>query len=381
MKKATGALAGLCATGSLLLALPILAIGAGTASASCSTDAAQGVDTAAVTKQVTAILDGGDKGSVSVPGLDELAEQVPNAKTIQATGVAMNIPVRGQVVALATALQESGLRNLTYGDRDSLGLFQQRPSMGWGTANEILDPVHASTKFYEGLKKVSGWQSLSVTQAAQAVQKSGFPDAYAKWEPLATALQKAIEPLLQKAGNPSPGPSPSGSADASSPSPITAGRCSADGDGTDFGTIPAGALPAEYEIPATAPREVQTAIRWALGQLGTPYQWGGSCTDSHGTDPMGRCDCSSLMQQAYKAAGVTLTRTTYTQVKDGKAVSVDAVQPGDLLFTEGTAAVPEHIGMAIGHGLIVHAPRTGDVVRITTLASWESRILAVRRVV
>ncbi|MGC0374688.1 C40 family peptidase [Streptomyces sp. SAI-229] len=381
MKKATGALIGLCATGPLLLALPILAIGAGTASASCSTDAAQGVDTAAVARQVKAILDGGDKVSVSVPGLDDPAEQVPNAKTIQATGVAMNIPARGQVVALATALQESGLRNLTYGDRDSLGLFQQRPSMGWGTANEILDPVHASTRFYEGLKKVSGWQSLSITQAAQAVQKSGFPDAYAKWEPLATALQKAIEPLLQKADDPSPGPSPSGSADASSPSPSTAGRCSADGDGTGFGTIPAGALPGEYKIPATAPREVQTAIRWALGQLGTQYQWGGSCTDSHGTDPMGRCDCSSLMQQAYKAAGVPLTRTTYTQVKDGKAVSVDALQPGDLLFTEGTVDVPEHVGMAIGNGLIVHAPRTGDVVRITTLASWKSRILAARRVV
>ncbi|MGV9939686.1 C40 family peptidase [Streptomyces sp. NPDC003401] len=381
MKKATGALIGLCATGPLLLALPILAIGAGTASASCSTDAAQGVDTAAVARQVKAILDGGDKVSVSVPGLDDPAEQVPNAKTIQATGVAMNIPTRGQVVALATALQESGLRNLTYGDRDSLGLFQQRPSMGWGTANEILDPVHASTRFYEGLKKVSGWQSLSITQAAQAVQKSGFPDAYAKWEPLATALQKAIEPLLQKADDPSPGPSPSGSADASNPSPSAAGRCSADGDGTGFGTIPAGALPDEYKIPATAPREVQTAIRWALGQLGTPYQWGGSCTDSHGADLMGRCDCSSLMQQAYKAAGVTLTRTTYTQVKDGKAVSVDALEPGDLLFTEGTAAVPEHVGMAIGHGLIVHAPRTGDVVRITTLASWKTRILAARRVV
>lgn len=380
MKRATGALIGLCATGPLL-ALPILAIGAGTASASCSTDAAQGVDTTAVARQVKAILDGGDKVSVSVPGLDDPAEQVPNAKTVQATGVAMNIPARGQVVALATALQESGLRNLTYGDRDSLGLFQQRPSMGWGTANEIFDPVHASIRFYEGLKKVSGWQSLSITQAAQAVQKSGFPDAYAKWEPLATALQKAIEPLLQKADDPSPGPSPSGSADASSPSPSTAGRCSADGDGTGFGTIPAGALPDEYKIPATAPREVQTAIRWALGQLGTPYQWGGSCTDSHGADPMGRCDCSSLMQQAYKAAGVTLTRTTYTQVKDGKAVSVDALQPGDLLFTEGTAAVPEHVGMVIGNGLIVHAPRTGDVVRITTLASWKSRILVARRVV
>ncbi|MEV7145058.1 C40 family peptidase [Streptomyces sp. NPDC093084] len=381
MKKATGALLGLCATGSLLLALPILAIGAGTASASCSTAGARGVDTSAVAKQVKAILAGGVKSSVSVPGLDDPADQVPNSKTIQATGVAMNIPARGQIVALATALQESGLRNLTYGDRDSLGLFQQRPSQGWGTANEILDPVHASTKFYKGLEKVSGWQSLSIAQAAQAVQKSGFPEAYAKWEPLATALQQAIAPLLQKAGDPSPSPSPSSPTNASTPSLSTASNCSEEGDGTDFGTIPAGTLPVDYKIPATAPTKVQTAIRWALGQLGTPYQWGGTGTRSHGTDAMGRCDCSSLMQQAYKAAGVTLPRTTYTQVKDGKAVSVDALRPGDLLFTEGTAAVPEHVGMAIGHGLIVHAPHTGDVVRITTLASWKSRILAARRVV
>ncbi|WP_406080437.1 NlpC/P60 family protein [Streptomyces zaomyceticus] len=380
MKKTTGAVVGLCATAPLLMAVPILAVGAGTSSAACSTGGAQDVDTAAVTTQVKAILDGGDKGSVSVPGLDDPGEQVPNAKTIQATGVAMNIPARGQVVALATALQESGLRNLTWGDRDSLGLFQQRPSMGWGTANQILDPVHASTKFYEGLKKVSGWQSLSVTQAAQAVQRSGFPEAYAKWEPLATALQKAIEPLLPKTGDggPSPDPSPSG---VGGPSPSSTGGCSAEGDGTDFGTIPAGALPKEYSIPASAPPKVQTAIRWALGQLGTPYQWGGTCTDSHGDTTMRRCDCSSLMQQAYKAAGVTLTRTTYTQVKEGKAVSAGALRPGDLIFTEGTAAVPEHVGMAIGQGLVVHAPRTGDVVRIATLTSWKPQILAVRRVV
>ncbi|WP_435596781.1 C40 family peptidase [Streptomyces sp. S1] len=380
MKKTTGAVVGLCATGPLLLAAPVLAYSAGTASASCSTDGAQAVDTGAVAQQVKAILEDGEKGSVSVPGLDDPAEQVPNAKTIQATGVAMNIPARGQVVALATALQESGLRNLTWGDRDSLGLFQQRPSMGWGTANEILDPVHASTKFYEGLKKVSGWESLSVTQAAQAVQRSGFPEAYAKWEPLATALQRAIEPLLAKTGSPSPSPSPSGGVDVGGPPPGLAGGCTADGDGTDFGTIPPGAVPAEYKIPAGAPLKAQTAIRWALGQLGTPYQWGGTCENSHGKDAMGRCDCSSLMQQAYKAAGVTLSRTTYTQVKEGKPVAVVALQPGDLLFTEGTAAVPEHVGMFIGQGLIVHAPRTGDVVRITTLSRWKPRLLAIRRV-
>ncbi|MEU9397076.1 C40 family peptidase [Streptomyces sp. NPDC048324] len=381
MNKTTGAVVGLFASGPLLLAVPILGIAAGSASASCSTGGPQAVDTSAVAAQVKAILDGGGKGTASVPGLDDPAEQIPNAKTIQATGVAMNIPARGQIVALATALQESGLRNLTYGDRDSLGLFQQRPSQGWGTANEILDPVHASTMFYEALEKVSGWQSLSVTQAAQAVQKSGFPEAYAKWEPLATALQKAIEPLLSKASGTSPSPSPSDSDSTSSPPPSTTGGCTSGGDGTDFGTIPPGALPAGYKIPADAPPKVQTAIRWALGQLDTPYQWGGSCTDSHGPDPMGRCDCSSLMQQSYKAAGVTLTRTTYTQVKEGKPVSVDALQPGDLVFTEGTAKVPEHVGMVVGQGLIVHAPHTGDVVRLATLASWKPQILAARRVV
>ncbi|MFF0136433.1 C40 family peptidase [Streptomyces sp. NPDC005227] len=381
MKKTTGTVVGFFASGPLLLAVPILGIAAGSASASCSTGGTQAVDTSAVAAQVKAILDGGNKGTVSVPGLDDSDEQVPNAKTIQATGVAMNIPARGQIVALSTALQESGLRNLTYGDRDSLGLFQQRPSQGWGTANEILDPVHASTQFYETLEKVSGWQSLSVTQAAQAVQKSGFPEAYAKWEPLATALQQAIEPLVSKAGGTSPSPSPSGSGSTGSPPPSTAGGCTSGGDGTDFGTIPPGTVPAGYKIPAHSTPRVQTAIRWALGQLDTPYQWGGSCTDSHGPDPMGRCDCSSLMQQSYKASGVTLTRTTYKQVKEGKKVSVNALQPGDLLFTGGTAEVPEHVGMFIGQGLIVNAPHTGDVVRLATLASWKPQTLAARRVV
>ncbi|MFD9814909.1 C40 family peptidase [Streptomyces sp. NPDC059080] len=379
MKKTVTATVGLCATAPLLLAVPILAIGAGSASAACSTGGTQGVDTSAVAAQVKAILTDGGKGAVSVPGLGRPSEQVPNAKTIQTTGVAMGIPARGQVVALATALQESGLRNLSYGDRDSLGLFQQRPSQGWGTASQILDPVHASTKFYSGLKKVPGWESLSVAQAAQAVQRSGFPDAYARWEPLASALQKAIAPLLSKGGA-APSSSPSGSGGVDSAAPGAAGGCTDGGGGSGFGSIPPGAVPAGYKIPTDAPQKARTAIRWALGQLGTPYQWGGRCTDSHGVDPMGRCDCSSLMQQAYKAAGVSLTRTTYTQVKEGTSVSADALEPGDLLFTEGTAAVPEHVGMFIGRGLIVNAPHTGDVVRIATLASWRPQILAARRV-
>ncbi|MFJ8442869.1 C40 family peptidase [Kitasatospora griseola] len=381
MKKSAGAFVGLIAAGPLLLALPIVVIAAGSAAACTSSSDTQAIDTAAVAQQVEAILNGSaPAGTPNIAGLDKPDEQIPNAKVIQATGVAMHIPARGQVVALATALQESGLRNINYGDRDSLGLFQQRPSQGWGTPEQIMQPVYASTKFYEGLQQVAGWQSMTVTQAAQAVQRSGYPDAYAKWEPLATALQQAIAPLLtDPAAGPTASPAPTA---PSTTSPSAGGGCStAGGDGSNFGTIPPGTLPEGYSIPADAPPQVQTAIRWALGQLGTPYQWGGACTDSHGTDPMGRCDCSSLMQMAYKAAGVTLTRTTYTQVGEGTAVPATALKPGDLLFTRGTAAVPEHVGMFIGGGLVVHAPKTGDVVKVSTLASWQPEILAARRVV
>ncbi|MDJ1132012.1 C40 family peptidase [Streptomyces iconiensis] len=314
-------------------------------------------------------------------GLDAPTEQVPNAKKIQATGVALKIPPRGQVVALATALQESGLRNLSYGDRDSLGLFQQRPSQGWGTAQQVRDPVHASTSFYTHLKKVSGWQSMTVAQAAQAVQASGFPDAYAKWEPLATALQKALAKSLKDgAGSGKDTDKSNGDKSNGDKADVPAEDECGDEDGSSFGPIPKGSVPEGYKIPASAPKPVRKAIRWGLGQLGTPYQWGGSCADAHGKDPMGRCDCSSLMQASYKAGGITLSRTTYTQVTEGKAVSPKRLKPGDLLFTRGTAARPEHVGMYLGHGLILQAPRTGDVTKITRLAEWQPSILAARRV-
>ena len=95
-------------------------------------------------------------------------------------------------IALATAMQESGLRNIDHGDRDSLGLFQQRPSQGWGTEQQILDPVYSAGKFYEHLVKVPGYSRLPLTVAAQRVQRSGYPQAYAKHEPDATLLAAAL---------------------------------------------------------------------------------------------------------------------------------------------------------------------------------------------
>ncbi|GGK36669.1 hypothetical protein GCM10010124_31640 [Pilimelia terevasa] len=91
-----------------------------------------------------------------------------------------------------TAMQESGLRNLPGGDRDSVGLFQQRPSQGWGTVAQLRDPAYAATKFYQRLAKVPGWERMSVTDAAQAVQRSAYPNAYAKHEPAAIRLLTAI---------------------------------------------------------------------------------------------------------------------------------------------------------------------------------------------
>ncbi|MFF7811842.1 hypothetical protein ACFZCF_07975 [Streptomyces sp. NPDC007945] len=119
-------------------------------------------------------------------------EQASNAATIAAVGTSRGLPERAVTIALATALQESALRNIEHGDRDSLGLFQQRPSMGWGTPEQIMDPVYSAGKFYEGLEKVPGYSRMPLTVAAQKVQKSGFPQAYAKHEPDATLLSAAL---------------------------------------------------------------------------------------------------------------------------------------------------------------------------------------------
>jgi hypothetical protein len=122
--------------------------------------------------------------------------QRENATTIVQVGVVLGIPEYGQVIALATAMQESKLYNLgdlgDNNDHDSLGLFQQRPSMGWGSPEQVTDPVYAATAFYLALQRVPEWESLAVTVAAQSVQRSAFPNAYAQWETDATSLTQEI---------------------------------------------------------------------------------------------------------------------------------------------------------------------------------------------
>ncbi len=119
-------------------------------------------------------------------------EQAQNAAIIAAVAFEKNMPDHAVTVALAAALQESGLRNLSYGDLDSVGLFQERPSQGWGTRAQILQPTYAAGAFYDRLAQVPGWQSMLVTEAAQAVEQSAAPNAYAGWEGQARAMAIAF---------------------------------------------------------------------------------------------------------------------------------------------------------------------------------------------
>ncbi|WGL53464.1 hypothetical protein P5P86_06430 [Nocardioides sp. BP30] len=119
-------------------------------------------------------------------------EQAANAALITALSVRRGLPARAATIALATAMQESKLYNLEGGDRDSLGLFQQRPSQGWGTRSQVLDPVHATDAFYDALVKIPNYENLKITVAAQKVQRSAYPAAYAKHEPDARALASAL---------------------------------------------------------------------------------------------------------------------------------------------------------------------------------------------
>jgi hypothetical protein len=122
-------------------------------------------------------------------------QQVAHARTIVQVGRELGLPPRAAVIALATALQESHLNNYGHlgkrNDHDSLGLFQQRPSTGWGTPQQVTNPRHAATRFYRKLMRIRDWQHRPLTEVAQAVQVSAFPRAYAKWESMAAHLVRA----------------------------------------------------------------------------------------------------------------------------------------------------------------------------------------------
>jgi hypothetical protein len=119
-------------------------------------------------------------------------QQAAIATTIAVTAKRLGLPNHAVTIGLATGLQESQLRNLDHGDLDSLGVFQQRPSMGWGNKRQVRDPRYSAGAFFSYLGSLPNWQSMSVNDAAQAVQRSAFPKAYGKWEPQARAMARDL---------------------------------------------------------------------------------------------------------------------------------------------------------------------------------------------
>ncbi|HEX5496112.1 MAG TPA: hypothetical protein VFX70_16210 [Mycobacteriales bacterium] len=178
--------------GELLASAPA-AILTATASPSSHTGSTATATAPANPAQPAAKAPGATGGQAPVPA-GVSPDQVQNAQAIAQAAADRGLPEHATAIALATSLQESGLHNLDHGDRDSLGLFQQRPSAGWGTPDQIMDPHYSAGKFLDRLEQVPGWQGMPVTKAAQTVQRSAFPDAYAKWQPLADSLAPAVQP-------------------------------------------------------------------------------------------------------------------------------------------------------------------------------------------
>ncbi|PKW26690.1 C40 family peptidase [Phycicoccus duodecadis] len=284
---------------------------------------------------------------VDIGSLD--AEQLANAQTIVAVGRALGVASKGWVIALSAALQESTLRNLPYGDRDSIGLFQQRDA--WGSRAERLDPATSSEMFFTGgrggqpgLLSIPDYLNLSVTRAAQAVQVSAFPDAYAKWEGLARQL----------AGSPS----------------VSGAECAA----------------------AVGAGEGSKVVEVALTQLGIPYSWGGGTLNGpgmgfgKGASTVG-FDCSSFTRYVwFQATGVTLPRVASDQAAAVTRVPLSQLRAGDLLFFHDPRDRPgffHHVGLYDGEGNIIHAPTTGRTVEVkpidlTVARPWGDSVVAGR---
>ncbi len=312
-----------------------------------------------------------------VTSKDLNASQIANAAVIVAVGQQLGIPARGWIVGIATAMQESQLDNTltpAQSDRDSAGMFQQRTP--WGPLTDRMDPAASTRMFYTGgqtgqpgLLDKPGWESLPVTIAAQQVQVSAFPNAYAKWETLATeTVAKLTGGISDSADASAPSPSATASASASAspsasakPAPISfadlAARCGSGVTAANWTPL-AGATAGE--------KAVNAAAKW----LGTDYSWGGGTLTGPGTGIAQGAgtigfDCSALVRYSwYQATGVQLPRTARVIAANTTQISAAEIQAGDILNFDTMGGGVTHDGLADGRGGMIHAPKTGSKVSI-----------------
>lgn len=275
-------------------------------------------------------------------GFDE-ADQKKNAATIYNTGRSLGATDRDETIALMTAMQESSLHNEDTGDRDSVGLFQQRPSQGWGTVTQILDPVYASKKFFTALFNVKNHETMGLAQACQAVQRSANGSLYAKWQ--STAQQMVAD--LKKSGGTNP--------------ITTSGAPTAGATGT-----------------ATNKQVIQVAKDLVTTYPSIPYteKYGGTQIAVISKNPPPGLDCSSFVQAVVlRALGglYGFPRTSETQIGACRSVSVQTAMttPGALVFK---GSPPFHVEMSIGDGKhTVGAHHTGTFASVdeTGAGYWD----------
>ncbi|WP_460790711.1 NlpC/P60 family protein [Nocardioides maradonensis] len=296
--------------------------------------------------------------------------QLARAATIIAVGRSEGVPPRGQLIALMAALTESSLRVLSNtsaypgsasipndgngGDHDSLGLFQQRPAAGWGTAQNLMDPIWSSRAFYggpngpnhgspRGLLDVDGWQTVDPGAAAQAIEGSNYPGRYAVNQPVAEKILAALS-----------GVSLTGELGC---------------------TQPDGGVPAH--LPPGFPGALIAA---AAREIGTPYVWGGGSFDG---PTGGGFDCSGLvLYAAYQASDGRIRLPHYTgdQIHLGQPVAWGDKRPGDLIFFRYPGArAPHHVAIYVGGDQILQSPRSGEDVRYGTTSEFAGQAMTVRR--
>jgi cell wall-associated NlpC family hydrolase len=269
-------------------------------------------------------------------------EQMGNAAIIVDIGTQRDIRDHGIVVALMAAMTESSLRNLNHGDRDSLGLFQMRPSQGWGTPEQLTEPTYATNKFYDVLLKVPNWQGKPPGAAAQEVERSAFPDRYNKHEQTAREILGAVR-----------------------------GIDCAPTRSDDTGSQPAN--PRAAEVVDAARSQVGVGYAWGGGTPNGPSAGSGVDTGKVGFD------CSGLALYTYAKIGVAVPHQTQAIWRSFQPATRDPteVQPGDLILlsNNGQPGGIHHVGIYLGDARVVHAPESGDVVKITANV-WQSTLWA-----
>ena len=327
-----GALAG------VLLGSPLVLILAAGVASELTSASSCGIAQAAPAVEASPGKAGG-YGSVALT-----SDQVGNAAAIFSTGRAMGVPDYGIVIALTTAMGESTLRVLDYGDLagpDSRGLFQQR-DVGWGSLASRMSPAGSAAAFYRALLRVPGWSVMTVTAAAHEVQSNADPGFYVPFEPAGRALFASL------AGS-----------SATLPAPVvvpavllTSPRCA-----TSAATISG---PTGTGVGAQAAR---AALQW----LGVPYVWGG-------LDTRNGMDCSGMVVMAYQAAGLDLLahgiRTADSMYHSVTVLPITGLSPGDLVFSEITDGHAGHGGMYVGNGQVVEEPHPGDHEKIVSLTTY-----------